>query len=160
MVSIASRRRMSAVLRALDEAHLLGDVDGDADEVRLAAVAVDQLGAGAKPDPAAVGVAHAEHAVDGRLALVVEGLGERHQIAVVGMDQAGDLAEADQVVALVLADDLEHRARPEHAAPREVPVPQAAAAAHQRRLEALVRLRVDRVGLDAPGSTGRSSRRG
>ena len=141
-------------LRTLDQPHLLGHVDGDADEVRLAAVAVDQLGAGAEPDPAAVGMAHAEHAVDGRLALVVEGLGKRHQVAVVGMDEAGDLAEAEQVVALVLADDLEHRARPEHAAPCKVPVPQAAAAAHQRRLEALVGLGVDRVGLDGAARLG------
>ena len=141
-------------LRPLDQPHLLGHVDGDADEVRLAGVAVDQLGAGAEPDPAAVGVTHAEHAVDGGLALVVEGLGERHEVAVVGMDEAGDLAEAEQVVALVLADDLEHRARPEHAAPREVPVPQAAAAAHQRGLEALVGFRIDRVGLDGAARLG------
>ena len=73
-------------LGALDQTHLLGDVDGDADEVRLAGVAVDQLGAGAEPDPAAVGVAHAEHAVDRGFALVVERLGERHEVAVVGVD--------------------------------------------------------------------------
>ena len=59
-------------LRALDELHLLGDVDGDADQMRLARLPVDQLGAGTEPDPASVGMPHPEHLVDRRLARLVE----------------------------------------------------------------------------------------
>ncbi len=134
-------------LRALDQAHLLGDVDGDADQVRFRAVAVDQLGAHPQPDPAAVDVMHAEHAVDRGFAGLEQGFDQRQQVAVVGVDQPGDLAEAEQSVARVETDDLEHRARPEDAGAGQVPVPQAAAAAGERCLEARLRLAVDAVGL-------------
>ncbi len=46
-------------LGALDQPHLLGDVDGDADKVGLGAARLDELGAGAQPHPAPVGVMHA-----------------------------------------------------------------------------------------------------
>ncbi len=97
-------------LGTLDQPHLLGDVDRDADQMRLARFAVDQLGAGAQPYPAPVGMAHAEHPVDGRFAGGIEELGQRHQVAVVGMDQPADLAEAEERVARLQPDDLEHRA--------------------------------------------------
>ena len=53
----------------LDQRLLLGDVDGDADQVRPAVAGLlDQLAARAQPHPVAVGVAHAEGVVDqGRL---------------------------------------------------------------------------------------------
>ena len=78
--------------------------------MRLAGIAVDQFGAGPQPDPASVGVAHAEHLVDRRFARLVEALGERHQVAVVGMDEPAHLAEAEEGVARFEPDDLEHRA--------------------------------------------------
>ena len=51
--------------RLLDQVLLLGDVDGDADQMQagLARLA-HQFAAGAQPDPVAVGVAHAEGMVD------------------------------------------------------------------------------------------------
>ena len=87
IVSMASRRRMSAVFER--STSRICSVTSTAMPIRCGSprLAVDQLGAGAQPDPASVGMAHAEHAVDGRFAGLVEGLGERHQVAVVGMDQ-------------------------------------------------------------------------
>ena len=51
--------------RALDQCLLLGDVDGDPDQMRSAVAGLlDQLAAGAQPYPVAVGVAHPEGVVD------------------------------------------------------------------------------------------------
>ena len=74
----------------LDQRLLLGDVDGDADQVqaRLAGLA-HQLAARAQPDPVAVGVAHAEVVVDGVGLGVGELGGELVELDVVGMDQRG-----------------------------------------------------------------------
>ena len=58
----------------------------------------------------------------------------------------GDLAEGQHRVAGLVAEHVVHRARPVHLAAHHVPVPQAAAAAHQREVDALVRFEVDAVG--------------
>ena len=148
MVSMASRRRMIGRGGALDQRLLLGDVDRDADQVhaRIAGL-LHQLAAGAQPDPFAAGVQHAELVVD-RPGL---GVGElRRDLVepdVVGMHQAAHFAERHQVVARRDAQDREHRMRPEDAAAGEVPVPQPAAAAVERGVDAASHGVVDRVGL-------------
>ena len=108
----------------LDQALLLGDVDGDADQVQAA---LRRPGAPVRSAPAAtpsaVGVAHAEGVID-RLHFGVGELGrEIVEVDVVGMHQRVDLAEGQQVVLGVQAENVEHRMRPEHAAARQVPIP-------------------------------------
>ena len=125
---------------------LLGDVDGDADQLDLRRLGVDDLGADAHPDPLADGVPHAEHLVDLVDLARHDLVGEVEQVAVLGVDDLGDLAERQHAVAGLVAQHVVHRARPVHLAAHHVPVPQAAAAAHQRQVDALVRLEIDAVG--------------
>ncbi len=125
---------------------LFGDVDGDADQLDLRRFRVDHLGAGAHPHPLAVGVPHAEHLVDMVDLARDDPVGQLEQVAVVGMDDLVDLAERQHRVAGLVAQHVVHRARPVHLAAHHVPVPQAAAAAHQRHVDALVRFEVDAVG--------------
>ena len=65
-VDVLDRRAQAQVggFRAQCQMALLGDVDGDADELDLRRVAIHDLRAGAHPDPMAVGMAHAEDLVD------------------------------------------------------------------------------------------------
>ena len=132
----------------LDQRLLLGDVDRDADQMHAGlAGLLHQLAARAQPDPFAAGVVHAELVVDGA-GLGVGELGrDLVELDVVGMHQLADLAEGHQVVAGLQAEDREHRVRPEDAAAREVPVPQPAAAAIERGVDAAAHRVVDRVGL-------------
>ena len=148
MVSMASRRRRSASTRPLDQRLLLGDIDRDADQMRPDfAGLLDELAARAQPHPIAAGVAHAEGVVDGaRLGLGKLG-GEVVELQIVGMNERADLAEAQQVVAWLQPEDREHGMRPEDPAAREVPVPQAAAAAVERGVDAGAHGLVDLVGL-------------
>ena len=131
----------------LDQVLLLGDVDGDADQVqaRLAGL-VHQLAARAQPHPVAVGMPHAEGAVDGAGPGVGELRGELVELHVVRVHQRADLAEGQQVVLRLEPEDGEHGMRPEDAAAREVPVPQAAAAAVERGVDAAAHRVVDEVG--------------
>ena len=123
--------------RLLDQRLLLGDVDRDADQVRPAILRLmHELAARAQPDPMAVGVPHAEIVIDEAGVGVGELGGELVELEVVGMHQRVDLAEAQQVVARLQPEDREHRVRPEDAAAREVPVPQSAAAAVERGVDA------------------------
>ncbi len=133
---------------ALDQRLLLGDVDRDADQVHARVAGLPhQLAAGAQPDPFAAGVQHAELVVD-RLGLGVGELGcDLVEPDVVGMHQAAHFAERHQVVARRDPQNREHRMRPEDAAAGEVPVPQPAAAAIERRVDAASHRVVDRVGL-------------
>ena len=106
-----------------------------------------QFAARPQPEPAAVGVAHAERVIE-RLHLGVGQLGrELIEIDVVVMHQRVDLAEGQQIVLLRQAENVEHRMRPEHAAAREIPVPQPAAAAIERGIDAAAHGIVDEVGL-------------
>ena len=110
-----------------------------------------QLAARPQPDPVAAGVVHAEVVVDGA-GLGVGELGrDLVELDVVGMDELADLAEGQQVVARLQAEDREHRMRPEDAAAGEVPVPQAAAAAVERGVDAAAHGVVDEVGLARAG---------
>ena len=133
--------------RPLHQALLLGDVDGDADEMQagLARLA-HQFATRAQPDPMAVGVAHAEGMVDrGRLCFRKFG-GEVVELHVLGMHQCIHIAEGQQVILGLKPKDVEHRLRPEDAAASEIPIPKAAAATVQRRIDAAADRFVDNVG--------------
>ena len=135
----------------LHQALLLGDVDGDADQMQAGIVRlVHQLAARAQPDPVAVGVTHAEGVVDRGDLGVGKLRGEVVELHVVGVDQRADAAEGQEVVLALHAEDIEHRLRPEDAAAGEVPVPQAAAAAVERGVDAAAHRLVDDVGLARP----------
>ena len=110
--------------RLFHQVLLLGDVDGDADQMRagLARLA-HQLAARTQPHPMAVRMAHAEGLVDGGGAGIGKLGGELVKLDVVGMHQRADVAEGQQVVLGLESDDVEHRLRPENAAARQVPVP-------------------------------------
>ena len=77
--------------------------------------------------------------------------GQLVEIDVLGVDQGVDLAEGQQRVARREPEDREHRMRPEDAAAREVPVPQAAAAAIERGVDARAHRLVDHVGFARAG---------
>ena len=68
------------------------------------------------------------------------------ELHVVRMDQRADVAEGQQVVLGLQPENVEHRLRPEDAAARQVPVPQAAAAAVERGIDAAADRLVDQVG--------------
>ena len=114
------------------------------------AVLARQLAAHPQPQPFAVGMAHAKGVVD-RLHL---GVGElRRQfvkIDVVRMDECADFAEGQEIVLLRQAENVVHRMRPEYAAARQVPIPQSAAAAIERGIDAAAHGVVDDVGFARP----------
>ncbi len=123
---------------ALGHAALLGDVDRDADEVLRAGAPVDhQFGAGLEPEPSAIGAAHAELLVEMIGLAAADRIGQRVEIGVLGVDEAGDLAEGHVVAGAVVAEHSIHRVGPVDPAAREVPVPQAAMAPVQRGVDAL-----------------------
>ena len=133
---------------ALDQAFLLGDVDGDADQMQgRFAVLARQFAARPQPQPAAVGVAHAKGMID-RLHFGVGKLRRQFvKIDVVLVDQCIDLAEGEEIVLLRQAENVVHRMRPEHAAARQIPIPQPAAAAIERGVDAAAHGVVDQIGL-------------
>ena len=88
----------------LGEALLLGDVDGDADQVQAAVGrGLAEFAAHAQPDPVAAGVLHAEALVDVVDLAGDHLVGDREQVDVVGFHQRVDLAEGEEVVAGVRA---------------------------------------------------------
>ena len=147
MVSMASRRRRSASTVFSHQRLLLGNVDRNADQMRLGfAGLLDEFAARAQPHPVAIGVPHAEGMVD-EAGLGVGKLGGKIvELQIVGMNQGIDLAEAEQVSARLQPQDREHGMRPEDAAAGEVPVPQSAASAVERGIDAGVHRFVDLVG--------------
>ena len=72
--------------------------------------------------------------------------GEAVEVAVVGMDQAVDVAEREILVLPPVAEQGVHRVGPVDPAPGDVPVPQAASAAAQGRLQAAADLLAGTVG--------------
>ena len=133
--------------RLLHQVLLLGDVDGDADQMRprLARLA-HQLATRAQPHPMAAGVAHAERVVEECHLGIDEFGGELIKLHIVGMHEAAHVAERHEIVLALQPEDLEHRLRPEDTPAREVPVPQPAAAAVERRVDPAAHGFVDHVG--------------
>ena len=72
------------------------------------------------------------------------------ELQIVRMNEHADLAEGQQLFARLQSEDLEHRVRPENAAARKIPVPQAAPAAIERRVDARAHGVVDHVGFARP----------
>ena len=111
------------------------------------AVLARQFAAHPQPEPSAVGVTHAEGMID-RLHLGVGKLRRQFvKIDVVLVDERIDLAEGEEIVLLRQAENVVHRMRPEHAAARQIPIPQPAAAAIERGVDAAAHGVVDEVGL-------------
>jgi len=132
--------------RARGEALLLGDVERDADQVTAAiAAGLGQFAAHAQPDPVTIGMAHAEGLVDMAHLARQQAIGNRHQVDILGVHQRIDLAEGEKVVAALQSQHREHRLRPEDASARQVPVPQSAAAAIERGVDASADGVVDEV---------------
>src|SRR5262249_26457936 len=114
----------------LGKALLLGDVDGNPDQVQPAFVgAATEFAADPQPDPVPAGMLHAEGLVDVIEVAGDEPIGNGKQVNVVGLHQGVDLAEGQEVAARVEAEHREHRLRPENPSAGEIPVPQAATAA-------------------------------
>ncbi len=136
----------------LGEALLLGDVDGDTDQMQAAVGSrLAQFAAHAQPDPVTVGVLHAEGLVDVLDFTGDQPVGNREQVDVVGFHQRIDLAEGEEVVAGVQTQHGEHRLRPEDPAALEVPVPQAAAAAIERGIDPAAYGVVDEIAFAGAG---------
>ena len=136
----------------LGEALLLGDVDGDADQVQAAVGrGLAEFAAHAQPDPVAAGVLHAEALVDVVDLAGDHLVGDREQVDVVGFHQRVDFAEGEEVVAGFEPEHGEHRLRPEDPAARQVPVPQAAAAAVERGVDPAAHRVIDEVALAGAG---------
>src|SRR5581483_3097077 len=72
------------------------------------------------------------------------------ETAVVGMDEAVDLAEGEELLARLEAQNLEHRIRPVDSYAREIPIPQTAAAAIERRIDTRAHHLVNSVGFARP----------
>jgi len=131
---------------AFGEAALFGDVDRDADQV-MAAVAMggDQFAAHPQPDPVPGGMLHAERAIDLIDFAAHQLVGQLQEIDVLGLHQSVHLAEGEQVAAALQPQHGEHRLRPENPAARQIPVPQSAAAAVERGVDAPAHGVVDQV---------------
>jgi hypothetical protein len=94
----------------LGKALLLGDVDGDPDQVNAGVGrAAGLFAADAEPDPVAVDMLHAEGLVDVVDLLGDELVGDLEQVDVVGLHQRVDLAEGEELVAAVEAEHRKHR---------------------------------------------------
>src|SRR6516162_6490249 len=110
--------------RFLHKRLLLGDVDRDADQVWASIPGLmHEFATRAQPYPISVRMAHAERVVDQCGFRIDQVPGEFVEVDIVGMDQGIDLAEAQQRVARLLAEDGKHRVRPEYAPARKVPIP-------------------------------------
>ena len=135
----------------LDQVFLFGNVDGDADQMQtgLAGLA-HQLAARAQPYPVAGGVTHAEGVIDRGRCRIGELSRELVEPYVVRMHQRIDIAERQQIVLSVEAEDFEHRLGPEDAAAGEVPVPQPAAATVERGIDAAADRFIDQVRFPRP----------
>ena len=141
----------------LGETLLLGDIDGDADQMQAAVVAafivasLAEFAAHPQPDPVAVGVLHPEGLVDVVDFRGDQLVGDGEQVDVVGFHQRVDLAEGQKVAAAFQSQHGEHRLRPEYPAARQVPVPQAAASAIERGVDAAAHGVVDEVAFAGAG---------
>ena len=78
-------------------------------------------------------------------------IGDREQVDVVGFHQRVDLAEGQKIAAGVEAEHREHRLRPEDPAARQVPVPQSAAPAIERGIDAAAHGVIDEVAFAGAG---------
>src|SRR5262249_17328812 len=121
---------------SLHQRLLLGDIDRNADKMRPATRLLDQLAACAQPYPIAFGVAHAKGMIDERCSGVGKLNREVIELNILRMDEGIHFAKAQQTVARGQTENCEHGMRPEDAPACEVPVPQPAATAIERGIDA------------------------
>ena len=133
--------------RLFHQALLFSRVDYNADEVQAGiALLANKFATGAQPQPIAVGVAHAKGVIERLCPGIGECGGDVVEIDIVGVHQHVDFAEGQQVVLRLDAQNVEHGMRPEHAPARQVPIPQPAAAAIERGVDAAAHRIVNDVG--------------
>ena len=132
---------------ALRQTMLLGDVHGDADHMGAAAGAAGHLGARPHPDIVAGGVTHAKHLVDLLGIAAADGARQSIEIAVGRMHHPGSVGEGEDVAGGRQAEHLVHRTGPEQTPVGDIEIPEAAAAARQRRLDAQVGFQEGFIGL-------------
>ena len=127
---------------------LFRNVDRDTDEMQSRLVLLArQFASYAQPQPAAVGMAHAEGVVDRLRLRVGKPCRQSVEVDIVRMDQRRELTESEQFVLCRQAEHVEHRMRPENTAARQIPIPQAAAAAIKRGVNAAAHGVVDQIRL-------------
>ena len=85
--------------------------------------------------------------------------GDGGEIAVLRMHQRIDVAEGEEIAGRRQAEDLIHRIRPVDAPARQIPIPQAAAAAAERGVDALAHAVAGPVGVRAPAPPARNRQR-
>ncbi len=113
--------------------------------------ALAELAAHPQPDPVAVGVLHAEGLVDVIDLAGNQLIGDLEQVDVVGFHQRIDLAEGQEVAAGVEPEHREHRLRPKNPTARKIPIPQAAASAIERGINAAAHGVIDEIALAGAG---------
>ena len=113
--------------------------------------ALAEFAAHPQPDPVAIGVLHAERVVDIVYLRGDQLIGDLEQIDIVRIHQRIDLAEGQEVAAVLQPQNGEHRLRPENPAARQIPVPQSATAAVERGIDASAHGVVDEVTLAGAG---------
>ena len=124
MVSMASRRRMSAAI--VFSTRCFCSVTSTAMPIRCrpgSPAWLHQFATGAQPHPVTVGMAHAESVIDGGGVGFGEFGGEIVEQQVVGVGQRADVVERQQVVFGLQPEDIEHRLRPVDAPARRGPNP-------------------------------------
>jgi len=95
-------------------------------------------------------MAHAKGPID-RLRLAFSELTREFvKIDVVFVDERIDFAKSQELIFLRQAEHFEHRMRPKHTAAREIPIPQPAASAVERGVDAAADRVIDNVGLARP----------
>ena len=115
---------------------LIGDVNGNAHKPRRAVRRIMHQGpARPKPDPVPLGVLQPEFVIEAGAAAAQQIFSQFGDGRLLGMLAAGDLAIGEIFPALRQAEHGIHGARPEDAAARQIPVPQAAAPVIQRRIQ-------------------------
>src|SRR6185437_7096214 len=101
--------------------------------------------------PAALRMAHAKGVIDRLRLRFGEPCRQYVEVDVVWMHQRPELAESEQFVLRRQSEHVEHRTRPKNTAARQIPIPQAAAAAIERRINAAANRIVDQVRLSGAG---------
>ncbi len=127
---------------------LVGDIDGDADEMRR--LVRRQPAADADPDPAAVGMKHAELAIDAAVAR--PGVGATEGRLVVGMDPVADVGERQEIIRPLTPQQCIEAVRDEDPAARDVPVPETGTAAAEHAVDPAADLSADDVGFGGAGA--------
>ena len=148
MFSIAVRSRMSAASERC--ARCRCSVTSTAMPISWISgrVRVDHLGAGAHPDPLARrrGVMRKTWSIWSISRATIR-LASSNRSSSSSAWMISATSPKDSIVSQgSVAQHVVHRARPVHLAAHHVPVPQAAAAAHQSEVDALMRFEVDAVG--------------